>query len=796
MIKNYFLITLRSMMKNKLYISINIFGLAVAVACCIVSYYNYEFNSSFDKNHKNINKIYRVNSVREFKNETTAYGYVPIALGRALKETVPDVAILTRYYPASGDFRITEEVFSEPIQYVDPEMFDMFTFEFLDGNGASIKDKGTILISEEQARKYFKDEKVVGRSITQMLDSGKVKEYVIGGVYKMQPENSSFGFSGSYSLFDNYFEGSGDPEFTENSWRYRSELFVQVDNASRVSSVENQIKPLTENNNRIREDFIIKSFVLDPLLGMGVRDSYDDVPGTWTRQASPLAAVAGTGMMGILILLIACFNLTNTSIAISSGRLKEIGIRKVMGSERKHLIFQFMGETLFVCFIALILGGLLAEFFLIPAFNEMWENMKLETNYFGTPNFTLFMIGTLLFAAVAAGSYPALYISKFQSVQILKGKLKFGGTSTFTRVLLTLQFAISLIGIVCSFAFIENAKYQQEFDLGFNKSGVVYTRVENRSDYEIYKNELVKNPDIKLVSGTEHHFFSNYYIDPIKSGDQQIEVEILDVGDDYLKTVGLTLLEGRDFVRDSETDRKESVIITEELARKFGWKESIGKEIVWMDTVKLYVIGVVQDIYSHGLWDQLEPTMLRYGDKDKVSYIVVNGPQEKIIEINKFMENTWNEIFPNRMYRGTYMDDQIVQANIVNNNIVKMFVFLGVVALFLSATGLFTMLSLNIIKRMKEIGVRKVLGATIVNISRVINTEFAVILLIACVLGAWGGSFMASMLMGSIWDYYLDATLFTLIGSALLMLFISFLSIAFKTYNTAKMNPAKTLRDE
>jgi len=207
-------------------------------------------------------------------------------------------------------------------------------------------------------------------------------------------------------------------------------------------------------------------------------------------------------------------------------------------------------------------------------------------------------------------------------------------------------------------------------------------------------------------------------------------------------------------------------------------------------------VGVVKDIYSHGLWDQLEPTMLRYGEKEPINYIVVNGSVDQITAINKTMENTWNELFPNRMYRGRYMNEEIVEANEVNNNILKMFVFLGVVALFLSATGLFTMLSLNIIKRMKEIGVRKVLGATIANISRVINMEFTIILLIACVLGALGGYYLSGMLMGSIWDYYLEATVTALVGAALLMLFISFSSIAFKTYNTAKMNPVKTLRDE
>ena len=795
MIKNYFLITLRSMMKNKLHLFINIFGMAIAVATCIVSYYNYDFNDSFDSVQENLSTIYRVNSVREFQNEATTYGYVPMGLGNAIKENVPDVQALTRYYPANGDFRIGDDIFSEAIQYVDPSFFDMFTFEFVDGSGQAIADKQTIIISEGQAKKYFNDIHVTGKLIAQMLDSGRVKEYRVGGVYKRPPENSSFGFDAAYTLFDNQFDYA-PAEYNENSWRYRTELFVRVNDPSRVAAITRQVQPMAENNNRIREDFIIKGFVLDPLKGMGVRDSYNEVPGTWTREASPIAAVIGTAMMGILILLIACFNLTNTSIAISSGRLKEIGIRKVMGSERKHLVVQFLGETFFICLVSLLVGVLLAEFFMIPAFNEMWKDMKLETNYFGTPDFTWFMAGTLLFTALAAGAYPAFYISKFQSIAILKGKLKFGGTNPFTRILLTLQFTISLVGIVCSFAFIENARYQREFDLGFDKSGVVYSPIENKSDFEVYKNELGKDPEIKSISGTEHHFFSNYYNDPIKSGDVQVEADILNVGDDYLKTVGLTLLEGRDFIKDSETDKKESIIVTEGLARKFGWKDPIGKEVIWMDTVKLYVSGVIKDVYSHGLWDQLEPTMLRYGGDAKVNYIVVSGPADKIIDINKYMERAWDRLFPNKMYRGRYMDEEIVEANEVNNNILKMFGFLGVVALFLSATGLFTMLSLNIIKRMKEIGVRKVLGASIANISKVVNREFAIILLIACGLGGFAGSFLAGMLMGSIWDYYLATTAYAIALSIMLLLFISFMSIAFKTYNAAKMNPAKTLRDE
>ncbi|HMG92637.1 MAG TPA: ABC transporter permease [Chryseolinea sp.] len=793
MLKNYLLITVRSLLKNKLYIFINIIGMAIAIACCIVAYFNYDFNATFDQNHSNISTVYRVNSVREFQKEITSYGYVPIALGNAIKQNIADVDEVIRYGPDAGNFRIGSELFNTEFTEVDAAFFTLFTFDFIEGSG-DLSDKSKICISEELAVKYFGQEKALGKPITQMLDSGQMREFTVAGVFRHPPINSSFP-SVTYVSYENSFVGN-DPEFNENSWRYRNALFLQIKNPSRVAAIESQLTPYAENNNKIREDFIIKKFELDPMVGMAVRDSYSERPGSWTREGSPIAAVVGIGVMGIFVLLIACFNLTNTAVAISSRRLKEIGIRKVMGSSRKHLIFQFIGETTLICAAALLLGIVIGEYILIPAFNELWPEIKLVPHYFDQPNFLIFMIGALLFTSLLAGSYPAFYISRFQPISILKGKLRFGGTNFFTRFLLWLQFGISLAAIVCSFAFTDNAKYQREFDLGFDKSGLVFTYVNGRSEYETYRNALAANPDIISIAGSEHHLYSSSFNDPIKHEDKEIEVDILNVGDDYLKTVGLTLKEGRDFEKDSETDRKESVIITEGLAKKFGLKNAIGSKITWMDTVQYYVVGVVQDIYNRGLWDKMEPVMLRYGPKDAVTHILVKASTSNLISVNQFMEQSWKEVFPNRIYVGRYMDEEMVEANTVNNNIVVMFVFLGAVALMLSTTGLFTMVSLNIIKKMKEIGVRKVLGASVGNISKVINKEFAIILILACVLGSVLGWWMSGMLMSSIWDYYRKATVITLLMSSFILFAVCVLSIGYKVYSTARINPANVLRDE
>jgi ABC-type antimicrobial peptide transport system permease subunit len=613
----------------------------------------------------------------------------------------------------------------------------------------------------------------------------------VGAVYKVQPSNTSFDRD-AYMNYENYYDEA--KQVKEDDWKNRNTLFVWVSDPTRVANVTRQIQGYKENNNKVREDFQIREFVLEPFVGMAARDEAND---TWsqTKEGNPTAAVFAPIFMAVLVLLIACFNMTNTAIAISSRRLKEIGIRKVMGSMRSQLIIQFIGETAFICFLALVIGLFFGEV-LLASWNALWDDMKLESHYLDNPGFLIFILGTLGFTALIAGSYPAFYISGFEPVSILKGKLKFGGTNYFTRILLLLQYAFSLIAIVFAIAFYQNSRYQRDFDIGFNMSSVIIAYVNNQGEYETYRNALSQNKDIISIAGSQHSVYSSGYNDPVKHESKQLEVDIVDVGDDYLKTMGFTLKEGRDFRKDSETDRKESVIISQKFADDFGWKQPLGKEIIWMDTVKLYVIGVVKNVYTNGLWREMEPLMMRYTTPDKYSHVIVNVPIEKLKAVNTFMEQEWKQVFPNRLYTGRLLQEDLAEAVTVNDNIVKMFVFLGLVALILSATGLFTLVSLNIIKKMKEIGVRKVLGASISNITRIINTEFVIILLIAAVLGCALGYLAVDALMGSIWRYYQSTTSITFVVSISVMFFISAVAIGYKVFTAASMNPVNTLRDE
>jgi len=790
MIKNLLLITVRNLMKNKLFIFINIFGMGIAIACSIVAYFNWEFDARFDSHHVNRASIYRVSSIREFEGQTTLYGHAPHPMGVVIKQNIPDASKVVRFSGSYSDFKVNDNVFRAGLAYVDPEFLEVFSFDLIAGSPSDLKDKSKVFLSEEMATKLFGNTEVVGKQLTQVLGAD-LKEFQVGGVFRKQPGNCSF-TEQSYTHYENYYDD--DKTVEEDDWKARNTLFVMINDPARVETVYKQLQVYKENNNKVREDFQIKEFALDPFVGMAQRDSAND---TWSylRPGNNRASVFSPIIMAVLILLIACFNLTNTAIAISSRRLKEIGIRKVMGSLRVQLIFQFIGETLFICFLALVVGLFMGEV-LLGAWNTMWDDLKLNSHYIDSPEFSIFVITVLIFTSLVAGSYPAFYISNFEPVSILKGKLQFGGTNYFTRILLVMQYSFSLMAVIFALAFYENSKFQRDFDLGFNEKGIIIAYVGNLSEYETYRNAIEQNKDIISIAGSKHSILSSRYNDPVKHEAKQLEVEIIDVGDEYIKTMGLHLVDGRDFQKDSETDEKESVIVTEKLVESFGWDKAIGKELIWMDSVKLVVVGVVKDVYTQGLWREMDPMMIRFSRPEQYTHVIVNAPLNKLRDVNKAMEAEWKQIFPNRLYNGRYLDEITVEATTVNDNIVKIFAFMGVVALFLSATGLYTLVSLNIIKRMKEIGVRKVLGASVSNITRIINTEFVIMLLISSILGAAASYFLVGGLMGSIWKYYLPATSVTFAISIFLMFFISGLAICYKVLAAASMNPVNTLRTE
>lgn len=794
MLKNHLLLTLRSLAKNKVFVIINVVGMSIAIGCGIVSYFAYEYNLTFDEIHQNRESIYRVSSVRTFENTTTKYGRVPLALGTAITSAFQGVDHASRYARVVSNFKRNDDLFASDVAYVDPAFFRMFTFEFIAGNASAVDDITSMVISESMAIRFFSSpDQAVGQSVTQVHPHG-LKEVKVAGVFREPPMNSSF-YRMNGIAFINFENYEDDQRTSEHDWFSDATVYVQVKDRANLATIGKQLDSYVKQNNQVRENFHVKAFELDAFTTMAHRDRDENVQAeSWA--APPLAAIIGSLIMNFLLLLIACFNLANTSIAMSARRLKEIGVRKVMGSMRLQIALQFMGETTFICLLALVVGLGLADL-LIAGWNLMTANMiHLEPHYFERPGFLLFLLSVLIVTGIVAGSYPAIYLSRFQPVTILKGKLKLGGTNLFTRVLLGAQFTISLITLVSAVGFLQNARYQEAYDLGFDVRGTIVTWINGKGEFDTYRNALQGNPSIVSVAGSRGGIFADRLHEAVSHESHQAEVDIIEVGDQYLTTMGLDLKAGRDFIKDSETDLHESVIITENMARLFGWQDALGKELIWRDTVRLNVVGIVRDVYTQGLWREMEPMMIRYVSPDSYTQLIVRTSSENLASVNTFMNDQWSQVFPTRLYNGYLMVKGLHDASRLNMSITSGYAFLGSMALLLSVTGLYALVSLNMMRRIKEIGIRKIVGASISGIAQKVNREFIIILGVASIFGSYAGYMWCNTLMSNIWKYYQGVGPSTFAIAVFVMLLASIGTIAFRVISIASTNPVNTLRDE
>ncbi|HTF16420.1 MAG TPA: ABC transporter permease [Chryseolinea sp.] len=795
MIKNYLLITLRNFARNKVFILINLLGMGTAIGCCIVAYLNWQFAASFDSTHINGHVVYRVQATHEIPDGSSRYAVVPTALGAVVRDNVVHVNTVVRYTAGTGDFRIGDEVFNTSLAYADAPFFDLFTFRILDGNLAAFKNKSQVFISETLAKKYFNDVYVAGRQITQLFD-GELREYTVGGVFEDQPMNSSFAFE-AILLWSNYTEVTNSHSDVEHSWSDMTTLFLRIENEADVSRVESQLQGYLTQQHDARDDFKLTSFYLQPFYTLAASFHGETwLNGEQLRWGIPPSSVIGPAVMAAFLLLLACFNFTNTSLAIAGRRLKEIGIRKAIGGLRSQLIAQFLNESIVLCLLACVAGVLIAMV-LTPAYNALWPGIKLSLDVSSDLFFFGFMLALLFITAVIAGAYPALYVTSFRPTTILKGKLRLAGTNWFTRILLTLQFAIALLCLVAAGAFVRNATFQRDYDLGYLKEGVIVVPIAGKNQYEQFRNLLGANKDIVVMAGSSSHVSDRYEKGTIKNGTEEHQVDIVEAGDQYIQAMGIDMVSGRDFHPEDFSNEMSSVLVSEELVKQFGWQDDpLGKTLNWHDTVRLSVIGVVKNIHTDGYWKPVTPVMIRHVASGHYRQLVARTTVEKVVVVNEAMREVWKTVSPNTVYGGKFTDGNISTAKMINDNTVSIFGFLGVVALILSTTGLYALLSINISRRTKEIGIRKVMGAPAGTITRLIHAEFFVILLIASVLGGSLGFFASEKLMNIIWEYYAPAGVETVLIASLVMFGMAIVSVGYKTMATARLNPVQALRDE
>ncbi len=788
MLKNYFLVTIRSLMKKKVFVFINILGMGLAVALSIAAYLNWNFRKDWDRQQQNKETIYRIQFLREGQDQIEKYGIVPMPLANHINQN--GEGFVTRYITTKSDIRIEDELFRTSLSYGDSSFFEIFTTNLKYGDITDFKNKSRIFISDELARKYFNRENVVGEAITQ-VNNQVPKEFIVGGVFAKWPLNSSFNFE-AITLWENYWDTKAEKGLGDNDWKTWNTTFVQIRDSNEIPEVTKQLQRYVAPQNKARQDFQVKEFYLERFKGI---QEYP-VRNNALRVGVPDAAVTIPSIMSVMLLLLACFNFTNTSLALSGNRLKEIGIRKVMGGQRKQLVVQFLGENLFLCTLGFIVGLFLAEI-IVPAYSNLWFWLELDLSYTDNMGILAFLFCLLISTGLLAGGYPAFYVTSFEPVNILKGKTQMGGSNWLSRSLLAAQFSISLVTIIFAVGFYHNAQYQKNYDLGFSTTDVISVYVENEDAFNAYRDALISSKDILKIAGTKDHISNSFYAAAVRYESVEKEVDVMDIGDEYMQAMNMRVIAGRGFNKDSETDKKESIIVSEEFVREFGWLDDpVGKRIILHDTITLYIIGVAKDLYARSLWLPLEPMMLRFAAPERYKQLISQIAPGKMEEANTFMKKEWGKLFPNLLYEELFIDNELKVTNDTNQNVLIIFGFLGVFAALMSGTGLFTLVSLTIMKRLKEIGIRKVLGASMQNIVGVISFHFIIVLLFASLLGGAVGFKMVDVSMDAAWEYYEKVSLVTIFTSITIMLLLAILTVGFKTIGAAKMNPTKNLRAE
>ena len=790
MFKNYLQVAFRHFWKNKTYLIINLIGMGLAIGICITTYLNSVFNASFDEYHEKKDNLFLVSAIQETLDDIRPTTLTPIPLIPYIKEQLSGIKRASRMGYERAIVRNGDHIFHEALYFAEPEFLDMFTFPLKYGDKQKLQDPRSIFLTPEMAEKYFGEQNVVGREISfRFYDSVSVP-LIVAGVFEERPKSSAFQFG----LLANYELWLDVSDLDETNWRYWAYAsFVELEDPKMAEQIASGINPLLENQNEARNDRRIKQCYLVPVEGIGA-----EVRATGGNPVIGMnlhkAAVWGPAITAILILFTSCINFVNTTIASSTQRLREIGIRKVLGGSRGQLIVQLLTENVLLALMGMLVGLAVAEI-LVPAYSALWPDLHIAMNYSEHSSLILFILGLVVLTGLVAGAYPALYITRFKPVSIFNGKTKFGGNSKISQVLLVFQFVISFIAIGGGLIMNRNANYQETVDMGYNKESVISVPVQDVGTYERFRQQVSNYPEIVSMDGSRSQIIYSWYYADINHKGTQLEADYFQIGHDYLKTLGIQLVEGRDFDRSRGTDSERAVIVNQNMVDRLALEDPIGTEL-WVDSASHTIIGVTKDFFTRGLWDPVEPVVMKLTKEDNIRYLVVRTNADQLISVNEKLATDWAGLFPDTPYPGYFMEDHLVEAKRTTRNIRNVSGFMAIVATILSAIGLFALVSLNILKRQKEIGVRKVFGASVSQITQLISSNIFWMLLISIGLAIYPTISLYQGMLDSIYYYNSGINGFDMGVAGILLLLAAMATVGKSVYRAATVNPVEILRDE
>jgi len=809
MLKNYFIIAWRHLKSKKFYSLINILGLAVGIFCCILIFLYVQDELSYDQFNKKADRIYRIAANIKFGGHDFHNATGPAPMAFTLKKDYPEVKQVVRFRDyGSYMVKYKDQAYKEDnVIYADSTLFDVFTFHFVHGNPqTALTSPNSVVITQETAEKYFGTDAAVGKTLR--FDNRSDME--VTGVVKSLPHNSHFHFSIYISMSS--LKDSRKPNWLSNNYN----TYVVLAKGADPDAFENKINTQVLQKYVMPQAYKVLDVTKEQMEASGNKVEYFLQPLTDIHLYSHLTAELGVNgniqyvylfsAIAFFVLLIACINFMNLSTARSAGRAQEVGVRKVLGSGRSQLMGQFLFESILLSIIAFLIAIAGAQI-AIPYFNQL-SGKNFGISVLANPELLLFLILAVFIIGLLAGIYPAFFLSSFQPVKVLKGKIARGAKSgTLRSVLVVVQFAISIILIIGTVVIYQQMQYIQKKNLGYKKDQVLI--LENAyalgNNLPVFKENMKRNPHVTNATITSYlpvpssRSDTPFYTGAQMTNDNSVSMQYWRVDYDYIPTMKMDIVKGRNFSRDMPTDSS-ALIINQKAADLFGFKNPIGKEVRSMNGIvpgagytAYHIIGVVKNFNYESLRQNIGALCMQLGRSRGL--VAVRFDAASSSSIIQKVRTEWNKLAPGAPFNYTFMNSSFDSVYRAENHVGKIVAIFSVLAIFIACLGLFAMAAYTAEQRTKEIGVRKVLGATVLDIIKLLSTDYVKLVLVGFAVAlplTWYS--MHEWLQE--FAYQTDLSIWVFIGAGLTTLLVALFTVSWQSIRAALINPVNSLRSE
>ena len=819
MLRNYLKIAVRNLLRSKSFSAINILGLSVGMTCCMLLLLYIRSEVSFDKHQQYADNLYLLASrstVGQNTGQESPRASAPY--GPALKAEYPEIAQMSRLFTADEKLLLQVREPGKPLlsfyetkgYQVDSTFFDLFTYSFIEGNPrTALTDGHSVVLSADVAHKLFGRVAALGRIIRIGGEAGMGQEYKVTGVYQDTGANSHIDarfFMPIYAGNIGSFLRQGSLDFANNNMFF---TYLRLRSASDVPAdphrLEKKFPAFIEKYARadLKAVGFDRQLFLVPVPSLHLYNAFQSVV-TPTNSITYLYIL---GSIALFTLLIACINFMNLSTARSAKRAAEVGIRKVMGAEQGALVRQFLGESLVLTVLALVIAFISVAVFL-PVFNQL-TGKALSVRELVEPSILLTFVGLALLTGLVAGSYPAFYLSLFNPAHVLKGRfINSLSAVALRRGLVVFQFVVSVGLVLASFVIQEQMRYLQDKPLGFAQDqqiAVPFRSNESRAVYTVFRSEILRNNQVVSAAGTQFYPGIPNYSDmvfhrPDQSVEQGHDISVNQVDFEYLQTMGFRLRQGRLFSRQFPGDTAERIIVNEATLHKFQIPnaKAIGQRLnfTWQgQTTPFEIVGVLMDFHFEDLHQTIEPYAFMLNKRPSFNYIIVHVNTANMTSVLSFLEQKWKTLRPDEPFEYTFLNEDFqknYQAESRTSRIVSTFTGISIL---ISCLGLFGLAAFAAQQRTKEIGVRKVLGASVSAIVLLLAKDFLKLVVIAILIASPLAWYAMNRWLQS-FAYQIDIPWWIFVAAGGLAIAIAFLTISFQSLKAALMNPVKSMRSE